>query len=670
MIIAIDSETTGVDWKNGTRPYFFTTCDENGTVRNFEWPVDPLDRSVVPDDADLHSIQIILDHTDELILHSAKFDAHALASVGLELPWHKTHCTLTASHILASKLRHGLDDLADQYLNKKINRYEDRLEEVCQAARRYCRTHYPDWMIAKEGLECMPSAKEKCWKADTWLPKCVAQTEGFSTEPGVDDEDRSHWHTVAAEYATMDSVTTMLLWPVMLSELHRRKLYKNYLAKMKVNAVAYRMERYGVTVNGRVLVGLHEEYATESDYLGRVCVGIAEGQGFDLDLPKKGRNKSLDAFLFDHLKLPALDYTDTGRPKLDADTKERYEHELPQGSMAQRFMTRLNTKSEYDTACSYLESYQKFMLPEPSAVPSESVADYARLYPNLNPNGTHTLRWSHNNPNSANISKQSRANLRRAFGPMPGRVWYSFDAQNIELRIPAYEAGEKELIEVFDHPEQGPYYGSYHLVVFDTLHPHLFAQHGKECKTLFEDSWYQWVKNGNFARQYGAQERKVDSTYHVEGGYKKVANRFPNIDRLSRKITAEAERTGLVWTIPDKLVDAERGYPLMTKLESWERQSPTIPFCYHVSGTACQWMNAAMVAVDTQLCQWREEGFDAHMILTVHDELVVDLPTDSGNDDRAISLKKLMEAVGERISVPTPVTVERHEESWAKGVAV
>ena len=110
------------------------------------------------------------------------------------------------------------------------------------------------------------------------------------------------------------------------------------------------------------------------------------------------------------------------------------------------------------------------------------------------------------------------------------------DYTGIELAIPAYEAGEVEMIKIFEAPDDPPYYGSYHLLIFDTLHPELFAKHGKAVKQMFEDTWYQWVKNGNFARQYGAQEKKVDQTYRVPGGViKKVAKRFPKIDALSRK---------------------------------------------------------------------------------------------------------------------------------------
>ena len=148
------------------------------------------------------------------------------------------------------------------------------------------------------------------------------------------------------------------------------------------------------------------------------------------------------------------------------------------------------------------------------------------MHPSLNCCGTDTLRWSSSQPNEQNISKLEGFNLRYAFGPAPGREWWSLDAQNIELRITAYEADEEELVEVFLHPERPPYFGSYHLVVFDVLHPDLFAKHGESCKNIFASTWYQWTKNGNFALIYGAQKETADRTYRVSGAYEKIRRRF------------------------------------------------------------------------------------------------------------------------------------------------
>ena len=250
------------------------------------------------------------------------------------------------------------------------------------------------------------------------------------------------------------------------------------------------------------------------------------------------------------------------------------------------------------------------------------------------------------------------------------------DAKNLELRIPAYEAGEEELIRVFERPNDPPYFGSYHLVVFDTLHPELFAKHGKAVKELFEATYYQWVKNGNFAVLYGAQKRKADATYHVAGAYDLIAHRFPKMAALSAKQLELATRRGWVETIPDRSVDPDRGYPILASRTEDGRVSPTTPMNYHTSGTAMQWTNGAMVRCYDKLCGWNKQGWDGFMTLQVHDELVFDCPRGHGaepwrtNLPRMLELKALMEIGGEHIGVPTPVSIEYHDQSYAVGMAV
>lgn len=269
-------------------------------------------------------------------------------------------------------------------------------------------------------------------------------------------------------------------------------------------------------------------------------------------------------------------------------------------------------------------------------------------------------------------SKQEDFNLRYAFGPAPGREWYSMDGQNLELRIPAYESGEPDMIYIFEHPNDPPYYGSYHLLVFDLLHPERFRQHGKNCKTIFESTWYQWTKNFNFALIYGCQEAKGDATAKVPGAYQKVRRRFPRIAALADKQLSLARKYGYVSIIPDKAIDPLRGYPLNCSRLECGAISPTVPLNYHIQGTAMWWTSAAMVLVADQIRQWQlEDGFDLFMVLQVHDEIVYDTIAISPDDLwRIATLKRMMEAVGDRIGVPTPVSVERHTISWAEGVDI
>jgi hypothetical protein len=357
------------------------------------------------------------------------------------------------------------------------------------------------------------------------------------------------------------------------------------------------------------------------------------------------------------------------------------------------------------------------------------------MHPNLNPTGTDTLRWSSSMPNEQNISKRGievrcnlchgdgcvacnetgwvSRNLRHAFGPAPGREWWSCDAKNIELRIPAYESGEQELIDLFERPDEAPYYGSTHLLNFHTVYPDIWdgelgkrcdvrgcscngevvtlERVGPHCKKKFADNWYQYCKNGGFAVQYGSMDRAdglgtADRAFHRPGSHAKLKSRFAKLEAHNQRCIRHAERYGYVETIPDRSVDPARGYPLLCTRTERGKILPTVPLNYRTQGSACWWMQQAMIRCHARLCGWNTRGFDGHIALQVHDELVFDFP--QGGDPRkdlekessgkayfrtsnlwrVRELQKLMEQGGRDIGVPTPTSCEYHVESWAEGV--
>lgn len=676
-IVSIDTETTGTDLYHGCAPYFVTACEttpDGDTVTYWgpdDWQVNPLDRTVSYPPSDVNEIRALIDAADTLVFQNTVFDVKALSVIGItKFPWHKVRDTLLAGHLLSSNSLHGLDALSVEYLGEDISHHETAVQKATEACRRWCRSHRPDWMIAERGLPCMPSAKESVWKADMWLPRVVSQDEEAREYFG---EQCDGWDTLLELYANEDSQVTLALWPKMEKEIRRRGLWEIYLERLKLLPITYEMESRGITVNHDRLRSQRAEFVRESGRLACECEQIASSYGYTLSLPRSGRNQSLNTFVFDVMGLPVIAETEKGNPAFDADVKSQYEATLPHDSREHKFIVALNKKSKCDTAISYCDQYERFWLPS-------EYEGYRVLHPKANCTGTHTLRWSFANPNSANLSKQKDEktgddyNLRRSFGPAPGRVHYSFDGSNVELRIPVFEAEEWEMMDVFLHPERPPYYGSYHLVIFDTLHPKLFAEHGAKCKTLFEATWYQWGKNYTFCRQYGGGEELADATARVAGACKITGKRFPKVSKLSEHYLELANRHGYVETIPDRLVNSKRGYPLNTERGWGGKVKPTLPFCYHVSGTAMQWMNTVMVVVHEILTEWRrKKKMDAWIVNQVHDEIILDFPAEKfpGQHRPFIeTVKSEMEKVGDRVGVPIPVTAERHDESWAVGVAV
>lgn len=596
------------------------------------------------------------------------------------------------------------------------------------------------WRLAEEGEPDMPSVnggskrdEEKPWKGDMWLMDAVAQA---LLNNGVDLDEAGfpeRWLEVTREYANVDSAVTLQMWFTMEPELKRLDLWEIFLERMKLVREAFELEWNGVTASKRQTYKLINEYTEQVDLAQAECLAVADQYDFELVLPdgaapndclreffwgsvrsecprcglqvkhkewmngptvepvickrcaKRKRNPVQVECVVERnpcLNLPIIIDDKTGSPSLNKNAIEHYAATLEPGP-ALHFVQNLFGMRSQQTAITYMRAYERFWLPilhgedlEIAENLGAPEADWCRLHPSVNPVGTDHLRWASYNPNAQNISKKQSFNLRRCFGPAPGREWWSMDAKNLELRIPAYEAQETDLMWIFEHPDEPPYYGSYHLVVFDTLHPELFAKHGKACKDLFESTWYQWVKNGNFAVIYGAQRKKADQTYHVPGAYDRVRDRFPRIAALNERYKRDAERFGYVETIPDKFINPRRGYPILVSRSDDGRTLPTTPFNYHISGTAMQWTNRAMVKTGEQLRAWSNEHWRGFTTLQVHDELVFDVPRGTGdkpwltNLPRMREIQRLMESCGEGIGVPTPVSIEWHGESYAVGMAL
>ena len=725
MIISLDCETTGLDLIHGAAPFLVTTCEDNGTVRFWEWDVNPLTRQPEIPDADLVEIADLIDAAELIYLQNSKFDVRALDVVGVVLPWEKVRDTLVMGHLLASNHKHNLTDMAFEYLEFDIQKLEDAVEGVVKVARGIVRSRYPHWAIAKEGRADMPSVKpssgrddDKAWKADMWLPKALLKARCPQLLP-------EFWQTVCAEYANGDSETTILLGLEMERRIRNAGLWAIYEHRLNLPRVACEMEMTGVTAIGDYTESTIQEYQLYSAEAECALVDIAAGHGHRLELAEGAAlNDNMRDFFYgaeslncprcdyvkrvkhwngeqaerglncpkcakssrtcsgtavqlkitqrDNLNLPVIRGKKTGNASLDKDVMAEYTATLDGEQL--EFIQLMLSKRKHDTDLGYMESYRRFWVPVAGAV------GFYRIHPSLNPCGTDHLRWASNSTNLQNVGKQEdeeRTSMRRCFGPAPGRDWWSMDFQNIELRIPAYESGEEAMIELFEKPNEPPYFGSYHCLNASIVYPDLFwplAEKDGAFKKQYKSAEYQWCKNGGFALQYGCGEKKADSTFRRKGAYRKLKEKLPKVAALNERYVYMAEKTGWVETLPDRLVDPTRGYPILASRTEDGGVLSTTPFNYHVSGTACWCKNTALVRCSAQCAEWRAEGFDARMVLEIHDEIIFDFPRGAcleENKARAMVLRKLMEQSGEDLipRIPTPVSVEYHTVSWAEGVS-
>ena len=674
-MIAIDTETTGLDLHHGASPFFVSICFEDYRQLYWEWDVDYVTREVVPPKQEVEEIKHELDKAEGVVGHNLGFDVRALTDIGVDnWDWNKCHDTMYSAHMIDSSTQMNLEAQALIHAGISVRKWDEACEEACSKARRICISKFPQLRIAHKDDPGMPSAGgKKIWKGDLGLMQYLCKNHpeelpewGYKNETWVpgDDPLQHPWMFLNRDYGNVDTATTMRIHLRHMKIIKERGLEKIYEARREGLRIVYGMGSNGLTAVLENFREVEDNYLQESIKCGKICTNIAKSYGIELALPKAGRNKALDDLLFNDpegMNLEPVTYTKTRKPGLDKDALMSYQLTLPDNSREKLFVETLAAKRLRDNGISSLQSYNRFL-----------VKEQMKLYPGFNPCGTATLRWTSANPSGQTISKKSFGdrqgfNLRYAFGPRNGYEWFSADYNNLELRLTAYESGEQAMMEIFEKPDEGPYYGSYHLLIFDTLHPKLYAKYGVGVKNVYKSTWYARTKNGNFADQYGAVMKKAgngtaDKAYGVPGAQAIISERLVKKAGLNTFWVDFARKNGYVYTTPDKEIDPTKGYPIVCPKERGQVK-PTIPLNYHIQGTACWVVWRAMVKCQEYLDQIGV----GKILLNVHDELVFEFPTGEGQKHWK-KLKELMESVGHYINVPLTVGFDYHVNNWGEGV--
>ncbi|HVX57206.1 MAG TPA: DNA polymerase, partial [Candidatus Saccharimonadales bacterium] len=242
-----------------------------------------------------------------------------------------------------------------------------------------------------------------------------------------------------------------------------------------------------------------------------------------------------------------------------------------------------------------------------------------------------TGRLSSNDPNLQNIPTRTDLGrrIRTAFVAGKGKKLVSADYSQFELRLAAVLAGDKELIEMFNRGAD--------------IHNTTAAQvYGREQEDVTKQM-RRAAKVINFGILYGMSPHGLsvatgmtrDQAVEFIDRYKQLRRPlFDYIDRIKEK----AQKDGYVET----LFGRRRPMPdikasnFMVRAAA-ERAAINMP----IQGTEADLMKLAMIHVDNLL---RERQPDSHMLLQVHDSILVECPTGKA-DAVGELLKKTMENV-------------------------
>ncbi|HET9225243.1 MAG TPA: DNA polymerase I, partial [Thermoanaerobaculia bacterium] len=409
-----------------------------------------------------------------------------------------------------------------------------------------------------------------------------------------------------------------------MAEAMRNELGDGALAKVysEIEApllpVLLGMEEAGILLDSDYLKSMSVELGTELNQLEEEIYTQA-GERFNLGSPQQ-----LGAILFEKMGLPVLKRTQkTKSYSTGAETLEELAGRgYPIADLLLRYRELSKLKSTYVDAL-------------PLLVGSDN-----RIHTRFNQAVAATGRLSSANPNLQNIPIRTELGqrIRRAFVAAPGRTLLVADYSQVELRILAHIANEKELIRAFAAGED--IHRATAAVVFNVAPELVTAEQRRAAKTI------------NFGILYGMSAFGLGqalgiSPREAEPFIKAYLDRYAGVRTYVEETQRSAEREGKVETLYGRV----RWLPdIQSKNRALRENARRMAINARIQGTAADILKLAMIAIDRRL---RKDHPEARLLLTVHDELVLEVPEGQAEPLAAL-VKQEMEGVAQ-LQVPLVV---------------
>ncbi|MGH9469345.1 MAG: DNA polymerase I [Terriglobia bacterium] len=369
------------------------------------------------------------------------------------------------------------------------------------------------------------------------------------------------------------------------------------------------VERAGIRIDPAILRGMSSEFERNLTQL-TTEIYQAAGHTFDLNSPRQ-----LGEVLFERLRLPGgKRLRKSGQYSTDASVLEALaeQHELPRKILEYR--TRAKLKSTYV-----------------DALPRYIHAETGRLHSSFNSAGSRTGRLSSSNPNLQNIPVGDEFGLliRSAFVAAPGWNLITADYSQIELRVLAHMSEDALLIESFSRDEDIHSRTAHELFgVPPALQTH---EHRRMAKAINYGVIYG-------LSAFGLAERTGASQSEAQHYIDEYFRRYHRVHDFIQGCVEQARETGEVRTLFGRLrpIPEIRSRDAVARNRAG-REAMNTP----LQGTAADLMKLAMIKVHGRL---HRENMQTRIILTVHDELVLEAPEAEVETAREI-VRKEMEGV-------------------------
>jgi len=385
------------------------------------------------------------------------------------------------------------------------------------------------------------------------------------------------------------------------------------------------IERTGTAIDVDRLGALGQDSAAKLEALSAEIYASA-GQEFNIDSPKQ-----LSTILFEVLGLRPTKKTQTGYSTNAAVLRELAdEHELPDMVLSYREMAKIKS--------TYID-----------ALPRMRATD-GRVHTSFNETVTTTGRLSSSEPNLQNIPVRTEfgRQIRECFLPLEaGKKFLSADYSQIELRLLAHLSGDAGLVEAFGSGMD--FHAQTASRVFDLPMEAITTDLRARAKAV------------NFGIVYGQQAFGLSQSLRIPfGEAKDMIDRYfiayPGVKNYLNQAVEDAKSTGFALT----MFGRKRHVPELRGGGAQRGFGERVAMNHPMQGSAADIIKLAMIEVQKRLM---EQGFEAKLLLQVHDELDFSV---SENEIETLSamVKEVMEGIVE-LKVPLVVDVS-YGNNWAE----
>lgn len=441
-----------------------------------------------------------------------------------------------------------------------------------------------DTVVAAYLLDSDRSEFDEAYLADTYLQMALPAARGAE---GIGED-------APAPAARTAALTLALVAP--LRDRMARENAANVFdgIEMPLVPVLAKMERAGMLVDPDRLRSLSEGLATQITEVERSIRDLAGDETFNIGSPMQ-----LSHVLFDVMGLPTKGLKKTKRGYYSTNAKVL--SDLARDHEIVRLILDWREKSKIKST--YLDTLGPLRRGD------------GRVHTTYNQTITATGRLSSSDPNLQNIPTRSEPGrtVKTAFSAGEGSVFLAVDYSQIELRLLAHLSGDEHLVRAFNEGED--------------FHAETAARvFGVPVSEVTPDLRSR-AKAVNFGIVYGQQAYGLSQSLHISMAeardmIDRYYEAYPGVRTFLDNVVARAKQTGYAETMYGR----RRHIPeLKAKNPQLRGFGERTAMNHPMQGTAADIIKIAMARVSRRL---EEEGFAAHMILQVHDELDFECPVD------------------------------------------